>query len=77
MIIIFLTVNFIEMKNFRGSLTSPAKIRSEAGLYWGYKVHLALSLNDAVHVKRYDVIIGTSDKGDPIEKFTLPPGEKK
>lgn len=33
----------LDAKKFRGEITSPANIRREAGLYWGYKVMRGLS----------------------------------
>lgn len=53
------------------------QIKQEAGLYWGYKVRIALSLHDALNAEEYDIIIGTSERGKPVNRFEMPLSEKK
>ncbi|MCP9259228.1 hypothetical protein DINM_002189 [Dirofilaria immitis] len=52
------------------------QIKREAGLYWGYKVRIALSLHDALNAEKYDVIIGTSERGKPVSRFGTPLSER-
>ncbi|VDN89562.1 unnamed protein product [Brugia pahangi] len=61
-----------ERKRYHGCLVNSKQIKQEAGLYWGYKVRLALSLYDALNAEEYDVIIGTSERGKPVSKFEMP-----
>ncbi|KAI6240840.1 hypothetical protein M3Y99_00391400 [Aphelenchoides fujianensis] len=69
------TVELIEMekarKHYRGRLISPKNIRNQAGIYWGYSVRIAKSLSD-VFAKKYDTIIGTSERGVPIGEAEIP-----
>ncbi|VDK48479.1 unnamed protein product, partial [Gongylonema pulchrum] len=62
---------------YHGSLIDSQQIKRESGLYWGYKVRIALSLHDALYGEEYDVIIGTSERGKPLNEFQLPLSEKK
>ena len=59
-------------KRLKGIAVSPSEPRTEAGLYWGYGIRAAKSLS-AVFAESpfdggYDLTIGTSDKGDNIDK---------
>ncbi|EJW75865.1 D2Wsu81e protein [Wuchereria bancrofti] len=63
---------YSERKRYHGCLVNSKQIKQEAGLYWGYKVRLALSLYDALNAEEYDVIIGTSERGKPVSKFEMP-----
>uniref|UniRef100_A0A915PBD8 Uncharacterized protein n=1 Tax=Setaria digitata TaxID=48799 RepID=A0A915PBD8_9BILA len=63
-------------KRYHGCLVNSQQIKRETGLYWGYKVRVALSLHDALNAEEYDVIIGTSERGKPASKFELPASEK-
>ncbi|VDK67908.1 unnamed protein product [Litomosoides sigmodontis] len=63
---------YSERKRYHGLLVNAQQIKREAGLYWGYKVRIALSLHDALNAEQYDVIIGTSERGKPVSKFEMP-----
>uniref|UniRef100_A0A0R3RWM1 Methyltransferase C9orf114 homolog n=1 Tax=Elaeophora elaphi TaxID=1147741 RepID=A0A0R3RWM1_9BILA len=65
-----------QRKRYHGCLVNSQQIKQEAGLYWGYKVRIALSLHDALNSAEYDVIIGTSERGKPVSKFEMPSCEK-
>ena len=64
------------MKVARGSLVSPSEPRSQAGLYWGYTVRLAGSLSEVFtgcpHSSGYDLMLGTSEKGQDAAAANLP-----
>ncbi|XP_058804881.1 putative methyltransferase C9orf114 homolog [Phymastichus coffea] len=55
----------------KGFIVPPLLPRSETGIYWGYTVRLALYFSDIFakcpYSEGYDVTIGTSDKGTPID----------
>lgn len=65
-----------EMKRPYGSVVSPNEPREKAGYYWGYTVRVANSLSEVVAGSRfpdgYDLLIGTSDKGEDVRKVTFP-----
>ncbi|EJD75089.1 deoxyribose-phosphate aldolase [Loa loa] len=63
---------YSERKRYHGCLVNSQQIKRETGLYWGYKVRIALSLHDALNAGEYDVIIGTSERGKPVSKFEMP-----
>ncbi|VDD86629.1 unnamed protein product [Enterobius vermicularis] len=66
-----------DAKRYRGQISSPSRIRRVAGIYWGYNVRLARSLSDALKTDPpYDLILGTSERGVPIEKVHLPTAKK-
>ncbi|VDO20307.1 unnamed protein product [Brugia timori] len=65
------TAGIRKRKRYHGCLVNSKQIKQEAGLYWGYKVRLALSLYDALNAEEYDVIIGTSERGKPVSKFEM------
>lgn len=65
-----------ERKRYHGNLIDSEQIKSEAGLYWGYKVRIALSLHDALNSEKYDIIIGTSERGKSVQEFQMPLSEK-
>lgn len=54
-----------------GTAVSPTLPKIETGKYWGYTVRIANSLNEiftkSSYANGYDVTIGTSDKGIPID----------
>ena len=64
------------MKVARGSLVSPSEPRSQAGRYWGYTVRLAGSLSEVFtgcpHSSGYDLMLGTSEKGQDAAAANLP-----
>jgi len=66
----------LNAKRYRGTIISPRIIKEEAGIYWGYNVRIAKSLSD-VFSKDYDLIMGTSEKGTPINSIKLPKKVKK
>lgn len=55
-----------------GTVVSPSTPKLETGKYWGYTVRIAKSLNE-IFIKSpysggYDLTIGTSDKGTPVNE---------
>jgi len=59
----------------RGIVVSPEEPRKAKGHYWGYNVRLASSLSDAMtgHPSwEYDLMLGTSERGEIIDKVKLP-----
>ncbi|KAI1729173.1 putative RNA methyltransferase domain-containing protein [Ditylenchus destructor] len=58
-------------KKLKGEVTSPSVIRKESGIYWGYKVRIAKSLSEVVCNSKYDVIIGTSERGTPLNQLNI------
>ncbi|VDK43257.1 unnamed protein product [Anisakis simplex] len=71
-----LTSTNLDANRLRGAVSSARRVREESGVYWGYSVRIASSLSDALNGSEYDTIIGTSERGEPIEKFQLPLSEK-
>lgn len=59
-----------------GTVVSPDEPRVKCGYYWGYSVRVAQSLSEVVTGSKfsdgYDLIIGTSDKGDDARKVKYP-----
>ncbi|KAK0417393.1 hypothetical protein QR680_012983 [Steinernema hermaphroditum] len=64
-----------DKKNFRGSLVSARSVREKEGLYWGYTVKLAKSFSEVIK-SDYDVIVGTSERGQPIADLDVPISER-
>ncbi|KAI1279541.1 putative methyltransferase C9orf114 [Halotydeus destructor] len=64
-------------KKIKGKAVAPSSPRTVLGLYWGYTVRIAGSLS-AVYsespFKGYDLVIGTSERGDVVDDVleTLP-----
>ncbi|XP_011303182.1 putative methyltransferase C9orf114 homolog [Fopius arisanus] len=60
-------------KRLKGTVVSPTTPRAETGVYWGYTVRLASSITEVFskcpYEKGYDLTIGTSDKGSPIDEI--------
>ncbi|CAF1168842.1 unnamed protein product [Rotaria sordida] len=68
-------------KRITGEIVSPSTPRLESGLYWGYQVRKANSIrtiiencpfDDNNHEAKYDLVIGTSERGilhDKIIEF--------
>ncbi|KAH8739749.1 SpoU superfamily [Cryptosporidium ryanae] len=56
---------------FTGKVVEDSKPLKK-GIYWGYKVRPAKSLREAMYGSEYedgyDLIIGTSERGDPVDK---------
>uniref|UniRef100_A0A1E1XF05 28S rRNA (uridine-N(3))-methyltransferase n=1 Tax=Amblyomma aureolatum TaxID=187763 RepID=A0A1E1XF05_9ACAR len=63
-------------KKLRGTAVSPSCPRTEAGLYWGYEVRVAGSLGavltECPFSGGYDVTLGTSERGTPVDELELP-----
>ncbi|XP_077563491.1 28S rRNA (uridine-N(3))-methyltransferase [Haemaphysalis longicornis] len=63
-------------KKLRGTAVSPSAPRTEAGLYWGYEVRVARSLgavlSECPFPGGYDITMGTSERGDPVDDLELP-----
>ncbi|VEN57832.1 unnamed protein product [Callosobruchus maculatus] len=59
----------------KGVIVSPSTPRKETGIYWGYSVRIATSLSKVFsqcpYKEGYDLTIGTSDKGTPVEDFQV------
>jgi predicted SPOUT superfamily RNA methylase MTH1 len=71
-----LTPECSDAKNLRGQLISPSSIRQNEGIYWGYTVRIAKSLSDIVS-KPYDIVIGTSERGIPVQDLEIPKDGQK
>lgn len=60
------------VKKLRGIAVSPAEPREKLGVYWGYSIRMANSLSEALNdcpfEGGYDLKIGTSDRGDSVDK---------
>ncbi|KAI9745289.1 MAG: hypothetical protein M1818_001569 [Claussenomyces sp. TS43310] len=61
----------------RGEAVDPAQPREEEGYYWGYNVRQANSLSavftECAFDGGYDVTIGTSERGVPLDELYTPP----
>ena len=68
--------SFTEAKKLKGKIVSPKVPWSDAALYWGYTVRLASSLSkvftESQYKGGYDCLIGTSERGSPVDTFTMP-----
>lgn len=57
-------------------MVSPSAPRTEQGLYWGYSVRLASSFGavftQSPYKEGYDITIGTSERGTPVDDLELP-----
>ena len=64
-------------KHMRGSVVSPLAPRLENSLYWGYSVRIANNFSqvfsDSSCGWKYDLTIGTSEKGDSIDQVRMKP----
>uniref|UniRef100_A0A7I4YB40 Methyltransferase C9orf114 n=1 Tax=Haemonchus contortus TaxID=6289 RepID=A0A7I4YB40_HAECO len=58
-------------KRYRGKLTNARTVREKTGKYWGYSVKLATSMKEVLDRNKYDVIIGTSPRGEPVTNMFL------
>lgn len=60
-------------KKLQGIVVPPTMPRMETGVYWGYTVKLVKNLTDILtncqYKNGYDLMIGTSDKGTPIDEI--------
>ena len=63
-------------KKRKGTVVAASAPREQLGLYWGYQVRLARSLGevfvDCPYEEGYDLTIGTSERGDPVEALEIP-----
>lgn len=59
-------------KKLHGKIVSPQQPRKETGIYWGYNVRIANSISEifsrSPYENGYDLTIGTSDKGEHVQK---------
>jgi len=59
----------------KGTVVAPSAPKTEAGLYWGYATRLAANLSavftESPYVSGYDLIIGTSERGNNVDDFVL------
>lgn len=59
-------------KRQKGIVVAPSTPKNEAGIYWGYTVRNAKTINEVFtkcpHPSGYDLKIGTSDKGISIDQ---------
>ncbi|XP_064650368.1 putative methyltransferase C9orf114 [Lineus longissimus] len=66
----------LEGAKLKGKVVAPSVPRTDGGLYWGYTVRIANTLGavfaESPHKQGYDMVIGTSDKGESIDSFKLP-----
>ena len=64
-------------KVVRGSVVSPSEPRTAAGLYWGYTTRIAEDISQVFtgcpHRTGYDLMLGTSEKGEDVDSLTLKP----
>ncbi|UYV83290.1 C9orf114 [Cordylochernes scorpioides] len=60
----------VDHTKVKATVVSSQDPRKELGVYWGYKIRMALGLhgvlNGCPYADSYDLIIGTSDKGTPV-----------
>ncbi|KAK3928521.1 Putative methyltransferase C9orf114 [Frankliniella fusca] len=65
-----------ESKRLFGRVVPPSRPKKETGVYWGYSVRLASSFNavftECPFKDGYDVTVGTSERGERVEKVTFP-----
>ncbi len=66
---------FPAKKHYSGDLVDPHEPRDSLGVYWGYEVRMAASLTAAMQGvdgrSGYDLVVGTSEHGLPIEQLQL------
>jgi len=64
--------DFTNEKFYKGKVVSSQKPRDDLGLYWGYEVRvvdsLAKVIEECPYEEGYDVVIGTSDKGELLSE---------
>nr|XP_003230220.2 PREDICTED: putative methyltransferase C9orf114 homolog [Anolis carolinensis] len=65
-----------ESKTQKGTVVSSHHPRTVSGLYWGYTVRLASCLSavfaESPFTDGYDLSVGTSERGTPVDQATLP-----
>lgn len=61
----------------RGEVVSPSEPRTRAGQYWGYTTRVADTLSQVFtgcpHKEGYDLMLGTSERGEDVEAVSLRP----
>lgn len=67
-------LDIFEDRNYlNGKVVSPYLPTKKLNYYWGYEVRVAKSLTKAIEEcpfkNKYDLVIGTSDKGDKLESI--------
>eukprot|EP00123_Amoebidium_parasiticum_P021759 comp7325_c0_seq1/m.3022 comp7325_c0_seq1/g.3022 ORF comp7325_c0_seq1/g.3022 comp7325_c0_seq1/m.3022 type:complete len:368 (-) comp7325_c0_seq1:234-1337(-) len=69
--------NTATTKTLRGKVVPPSAPREVAGLYWGYTVRVAGGLealfSECPYEGGYDLTIGTSERGDLVDNYSMPP----
>ena len=61
-------------KRKKGTVVSPETPQIESNTYWGYSVRIANTFSEVFHKQtkyQYDVVVGTSDKGDSVDVLPL------
>lgn len=62
-----------DLERQKGIVVAPSTPKNEAGIYWGYTVRNAASINEVFtkcpYPGGYDLKIGTSDKGVSIDRI--------
>ncbi|CAG8474515.1 8202_t:CDS:10 [Ambispora leptoticha] len=65
-------VSKVNNSYIQAEVVSPKTPREELGLYWGYQIRLADSISkvftECAYLDGYDVTIGTSERGNPIDQ---------
>lgn len=65
-----------DSKRLFGRVVPPSRPKKEMGIYWGYSVRIANSFNavftECPYKEGYDLSIGTSERGEPVETVSLP-----
>ncbi|KAK6741745.1 hypothetical protein RB195_009548 [Necator americanus] len=58
-----------ESKRYRGKLSNARTVRAKTSKYWGYSLQLATNLKEAIDRKKFDLVIGTSPRGEPVSSM--------
>ena len=62
-------------KFIKGTVVSPTEPRCSAGLCWGYTTRIADNISQVFtgcpHKQGYDLMIGTSEKGEDVESVEV------
>ena len=69
-----------KLKFCKGRVVARSAPRVKDAIYWGYEVRMAKCLSDAITQcpfgdKKYDMTIGTSERGDVIDTYEFPTSE--
>lgn len=64
-------------KKYKGIAVAPTEPRTEQGQYWGYRTRLVSCLSEVFsqcpYKEGYDLTIGTSERGEDIDSYVMPP----